>query len=109
MFSDGCHEVLYKDVIYGSNITTIKEKNYKNKNMEHWKDIKISKVSGGYVIILGRMSDCVSLFPDTLFLDSMLSIKISTSNMGFSPTSCYVFLACTSLQSHHISEAKIWG
>ena len=47
MSSDGCHEVLYKDITYGSHITTTKKKNCKNGNMAHWKEINLSKVIGG--------------------------------------------------------------
>ena len=35
MLSDGSKEVLYKETLFGSNISTIKKKNNKNGNMAH--------------------------------------------------------------------------
>ena len=109
MSSDGCQEVLYKDILFGSNISTLKKKNCKNGNMAHWKEINLCNVSGGYVMILALMSDCISLYPNTIFLDSMLSSKTSVSNMGVTSTSGYVLLACASLKPQDVRESKIWG
>ena len=98
MSSDASKEVLYEDLCFGSKISTMKKKNCKNGNMTHWKEINLCNMSGGYVMIIALISDCIALYPDTIFVDSMMSTKTSFSNMGITSTSGYVLLACAKLK-----------
>ena len=106
MYKDSCQEVLYEDIQFGSKIVDMKNKNIKNGNVTHFNEINLCNMSGGYVMIIALISDCISLYPDTLFIDSMLSTKMSVSDMGITSTSGYVLLACAKLKKMMLKMAK---